>query len=339
MNDGNTELLGKIKWLLFLRVVVVSFFLGAVTLVHLSKGGDLALFRQLQFPLIAAYVVSIASALFLRWVKDPVLFAHVQVDFDILLITVIVWLTGGIESPFAFLYNLAIVSGAILLFYRAAFITAGVSSVCYSAILLWSFQHHPETGSSAAGQLATNLLLNLPAFFIIAYLSGFLARKGFEAERLLKEAQKDYLDLEALKDALIQGIGSGVAITNTQGQINYFNSRAQALTALHEGTVKGKKLTDLFPGLNYNFDGLFAPKGVVVSEFPFIDPQRRNAHLRLTLAPLKYPAEQPIGFVCIFEDVTKQKSLEEKVRLEEELRKAKAHELAPDTEGDRKSVV
>ncbi|OGQ83021.1 MAG: hypothetical protein A3F90_19795 [Deltaproteobacteria bacterium RIFCSPLOWO2_12_FULL_60_19] len=332
MNDGNRELLGKVKWLLFLRVVIVSFFLGAVALVHLSKGGDFALFRQLQLPLIAAYVVSIASALLLRRAGDPIRFAHVQVDFDILLITVIVWLTGGIESPFAFLYNLAIVSGAILLFSRAAFITAGVSSVCYTAVLLWSHHHHFGSWFSAAGQLATDLLLNVPGFFIIAYLSGFLARKGAEAERLLKETQKDYLDLEALKDALIQGVGSGVAITDTQGHINYFNSRAQALTALHEGAVKGKKLTDIFPGLNYNFDGLFAPKGVVVSEFPFIDPQRRNAHLRLTLAPLKYPAEQPIGFVCIFEDVTKQKGLEEKVRLEDEIRKAKAHELSPETE-------
>lgn len=308
----------------------MSFFLGAVALVHLFKGGDLALFHQLQLPLIAAYVVSIASALLLRWAGDPIRFAHVQVDFDILLITVIVWLTGGIESPFAFLYNLAIVGGAILLFSRAAFITAGVSSVCYTAVLLWSHHHHFGSWFSAAGQLATNLLLNVPAFFVIAYLSGLLARKVYEAERLLKEKQKDYLDLEALKDALIQGVGSGIAITDIKGHVNYFNPRAQTLTSLQEAAVKGKKLTDIFPGLTYNFDGVSEGKRIVVDEFAFTEARKGNIQLKLTLAPLNDPSEQAIGYVCIFEDVTKRKELEEKVRLGEEIRKAREHELRVD---------
>jgi two-component system, NtrC family, response regulator PilR len=49
--------------------------------------------------------------------------------------------------------------------------------------------------------------------------------------------------------------------------------------------------------------------------------------LKLTLAPLNDPSEQAIGFVCIFEDVSKRKELEEKVRLGEEIRKAKEREF------------
>ena len=286
MDEAKRELIRKIKWLLFLRVVILSFFLGAAALLHVFKGGDPGLFRYLQIPLIAAYVISIASAIVLRWIRNPVLFAHAQIDFDVLLVTGIVLITGDIESPFAFLYNLAIINGAILLFFRGAFITAGFSSFCYSALLLWS--RYSRAGESA--QLVSNLMLNVPAFFVIAYLSGLLARKVYEAERLLKEKQKDYLDLEALKDALIQGVGSGIAITDIKGYVNYFNPRAQTLTSLQEAVVKGKKLTDIFPGLTYNFDGVSEAKRIVVDEFAFTDARKGNIHLKSTLAPLNDPS-------------------------------------------------
>ena len=334
MNDEKRELTRKIKWLLFLRVVILSFFLGAIALFHFFKGGDTGLFRSLQAPLIAAYIISISSALILPWIKNLVFFAHAQIDFDLLLITGIVLLTGGIESPFPFLYNLAIINSAILLFYRGAFVTAGFSSLCYSALLLWS--HYRLFGSwiSALEPLATGLTLNIPTFFIIASLSGFLARKLSEAERLLKEKQKENVDLEALKEALIQGVGSGVAITNIKGHISYFNAQAQALTSLQEETVRGKKLSHIFPALKYNFDGSQEPKRIIVDDFSFTDPQGRIKHLRLTLAPLSNPSDQPIGFVSIFEDITKHKELEEKVRLEDEMRKGRERELADDGGGE-----
>jgi len=330
LKEESRELTRKIKWLLFLRVVILTFFLGATALFQFFKGGDTGLFRSLQLPLIAAYLISISSALVLPWVKNQGFFAHAQVDFDVLLITGIIFITGDIESPFPFLYNLAVINSAILLFYGGAFITAGFSSLCYTVLLLWSHYRWAGAGLSTAGPLIMNLTLNIPTFFIIASLSGFLARKLYETERLLVEKQQEYLDLEALKEALVQGVGSGVAITDIKGQINYFNAQAQTLTSLQEGTVKGKKLSDIFPGFAYQFDGLQEANRVVVDDFSFSDPQGRNKHLRLTLAPLSDPAKRLIGFVSIFEDITKHKELEEKLRLEEEMRKAREHELTDD---------
>jgi len=320
--DAKQDLVRKIKWLLFLRVVLLSFFLGAAAFLHLFRGGDPALFRYLQIPLIAAYLISIISALVLRLTKNPVIFAHVQIGFDVLLVTGIVFITGANESPFAFLYNLAIINGAILLFLPGGFITAGFSSVCYSALLLWN-----RHGGSEGAQSLTNLMLNVPAFFVIAYLSGILARKVHETERQLDAKQKDYHDLEALKDALIQGVGSGIAITDIKGCVNFFNPRAQTLTSLQEAAVKGKKLTEIFPGLTFNFDGGAEAKRIIVDEFAFTDARKGNVHLKSTLAPLNDPNEQTIGYVCIFEDVTKRKELEEKVRINEEIRKAREREL------------
>jgi len=334
--EEKRELIKRIKWLLFLRVVILFFFLGATGLFHfMREGADTGLFRSLQLPLIAAFVVSIGSALILPWVRNLVFFAHAQVDFDVILITAIVWFTGGVDSPFPLLYNLAIVNGAIFLFYRGASVTAGLSALCYGALLLWS--HYQLHGSLVASsdQLIMALTLNLPTFFLIAFLAGYLSTSVSQTKQLLTEKEKDVRDLEALKEALIQGVGSGVAITDLKGRISYFNHQAQALTSLSPIAVKGKNLTEIFPALSFNFDGDVESKQIAVNEFSFSEPAGQSKQLRLTLAPLSDPAKGAIGFVSIFEDITKQKDLEERVRLEDEMRKARERELV----GEKSSVV
>jgi two-component system response regulator PilR (NtrC family) len=80
--------------------------------------------------------------------------------------------------------------------------------------------------------------------------------------------------------------------------------------------------------LKYRFEGAEHGK-VVPDEFSFICSQSQTKQLRLTLAPLCNAGDQLIGHVAIFEDITRQKEIEEKVRVEEELRRAREFELHP----------
>ncbi|HEY7316846.1 MAG TPA: sigma 54-interacting transcriptional regulator [Candidatus Binatia bacterium] len=318
----------KMRWLLFLRVVILSFFLGAAALFHFFKQqGDPHFFYTLSIPLIIAYAISIGSALILPNIPDLRFFAHLQVDFDVVLITGIIWLTGDFTSPFPFLYNLAVMNGAILLFYRGAFFTAGFSSLCYVALLSWSSAFHYGSGIPVAWSQLMPAVLNIGSFFAIAGLGGFLASKLSETEKLLKEKHTDYLELEALKETLLQGVGSGVAITDAEGRINYFNSQAQNLTLLQEGGVKGKKLNEIFPGMSHNFSSSQAGRSVLTDEIVFAAPHGNPKPLRLTLAPLSNASDQLIGYVSIFEDISKQREVEEKLRLEEKLREAREFDL------------
>ena len=325
MSDEHINLTEKIRWLLLLRVVIVSFFLGASALFNfLQAEWDLNYLLNLSVPLILAYIISIASVLFLTRFHNLRLLAHAQVSFDVLLITGIIWITGDIASPFSFLYNLAVMNAAILLFYRGAFIAAASSSICYTGLLLWSrYLYHSGNGAPLYWSPVVTVVLNVGSFFVIAWLSGFLADKLSATEKLLKEKQIDYLELDAFKDALLQGIGSGVAITAAEGQINFFNPHAQTLTGLDEASVKGKRIDQIFPGLSYDFQRNRRVGTVITDELPFSGPQGVQKQIRLTLAPLSNAQEETIGFVAILEDITKQKQIEEKVRLEEELRRAR----------------
>ena len=328
--DERKDLAAKIRWLLFLRVIILSFFLGAAALFHFfNQEGNPQLFYSLLIPLIAAYTISIASVWLLPRMPDLRVFAHLQVDLDVILISGIIWITGDIVSPFPFLYNLAVMNGAILLFYRGAFFTAGFSSLCYVALLgLAGSLSHVKADPTLQPMLMP-VVLNIGSFFAIAWLGGFLAKKLSETETLLKAKQIDYQELETLKEALLQGVGSGVAIADARGCVNYFNDQAQHLTALQEGAAKGKRLDQILPGINYNFQG--APNGArgVIDEVQFATPQGGRKQLRLTLTPLNDSREQLIGYVCTLEDITKQKEFEEKIRLEEELRRARETDLQP----------
>ncbi len=90
--------------------------------------------------------ISIGSVALLSASRDLRLFAHAQVGFDVVLITGIIWITGDIASPFSFLYNLAVMNGAVLLFYRGAFFAAACSSFSYASLLIWSRYGNPGLG-------------------------------------------------------------------------------------------------------------------------------------------------------------------------------------------------
>jgi two-component system response regulator PilR (NtrC family) len=328
--DERKDLAERIRWLLLLRVVTLTFFLGASALFHFFQiERDVIYLISLSVPLILAYLISVGSGLLLPRIQNLRGFAHVQVSFDVLLITGIIWLTGDIASPFAFLYNLAVMNAAILLFYRGAFLTAASSSVCYTALLLWSrYWDHAGVGMPLYWSPLVTVLLNIGSYFVIAWLGGFLADKLGEMEKLLKEKQIDYLELDAFKDALLEGIGNGVAITDDRGQINFFNRQAQTLTALEETNVKGKRLDQVFPGLNFDLQRNRSAGTIVTDEFPFEGPQSMQRQLRLTLAPLSNAKQVFVGFVAILADITKQKQIEEKIRLEEEMRRARESALS-----------
>jgi two-component system, NtrC family, response regulator PilR len=336
--DEGKDLNEKIRWLLLLRVVILSFFLGATALVHfLQAESDTKYLINLSLPLILAYAISIGSALLLPRLKHLRPFAHGQVALDIVLITGIIWITGDDSSPFSFLYNLAVINAAILLYYQGAFIAAGVSSGSYAALTLWS-HYLLQTGNTIPLPLPWNavvtMVINIGSFFAIAALSGYLAQKLGEAQKLLKEKQIDFQELDAFKDALLQGIGSGVAITDSEGRINYFNQQAQSLTSLNEAAVMGKPFDQIFPGLKFDFHRNDRLSAVFSQELPLTGLQGLQKQMRLTLTPLSDSKELLLGYVSIFEDITKQKQIEEKVRIEEELRRSRECDLQVPSKGN-----
>src|SRR5215831_15227486 len=95
------ELKKKLVVVAFIRVLLVTLSLGALFLFS-HPYVDLT---DWHFGLIVGtYVLSIGYALILRYLPAVLALAYVQIVLDTTLVTVLVALTGGIESVFTFVF-------------------------------------------------------------------------------------------------------------------------------------------------------------------------------------------------------------------------------------------
>ena len=106
----------KLRWLIGLRVVVVTVFLGLFLALNTGASGDTTS-RLFGLLIVGTYTLTIVYALALKWLSprwDP-LFAVVQIAGDLACITTVVGMTGRIDSPFTFLYPVVILAGTMVL--------------------------------------------------------------------------------------------------------------------------------------------------------------------------------------------------------------------------------
>ena len=77
-------------------------------------------------------------------------FVYLQVIFDALIVTAIVHITGGADSPFAFLYILVISSGALLLPLPGGVLVGVLATILFLADAIWlqlgGCSHRPPGG-------------------------------------------------------------------------------------------------------------------------------------------------------------------------------------------------
>jgi two-component system sensor histidine kinase PilS (NtrC family) len=153
---------------------------------------------------------------------------------DLGLVTGFIYLTGGAESPFSFLYLLTIIIGTILLVHRGGFLVAAGSWVMYAGMALlvrrgilpaWPEGVY-EPGDMATVRLLYLLVAHLVSFFGVAYLAYYLAESLHRAGQELEMRQSDLLQLRAYTDNIIDSMNSGLLTTDGEGGITFANRAA-----------------------------------------------------------------------------------------------------------------
>ena len=141
-SGGIDDLKNRLQWLMFFRIIIASFFLGVVAITQLQRSDSyLAPYLVRIYSLTGSiYLLTFIYILILPLIKKLKIFAYIQIMIDVLLISLSIFFTGGINSMFSFMYSLSIISASILLYIFGGIITATVSSLLYS--LLISLQHY-----------------------------------------------------------------------------------------------------------------------------------------------------------------------------------------------------
>ena len=154
--------------------------------------------------------------------------ARLQVLTDMVLVAVIVYVTGGIDSSFTFLYPLIIIVASILLTRAWAFLTAALAFIASGAVLELSYFEVIRSYSMTRPDLRSlqvSILINLFAYAAIAYLSTQLSMKLRQADVQLEEQSGALENLQALHENIVNSMSGGLITTGIDGRVRLVNTR------------------------------------------------------------------------------------------------------------------
>lgn len=279
----------------------------------------------LAFATVAGLSVIYYAALnFAPRVIDQV---RIQFVVDVLLITVLVWGTGDIVSPYITLYIVVIsVSGFFLGRAETLYISIG----CAVIFTLLSALISQDLVYSGSGEQPMSRVLQIVGVNNVAILLvGLLAARLSERRKLsedLKYAEEMFDNLNLLHERIVDSIGNGLVTTDLSGRIYAFNRSAEEITGITAKEAIGKNVFDIFghemhdkvaAALDPHHTGPFEPVN-------FESRLERGASISpVTLAcsvvPLTGRSGQTNGLILTFRDVSEIKSLEEEVRRSDRL--------------------
>jgi two-component system sensor histidine kinase PilS (NtrC family) len=306
-----------LTWLAKVRVAAISF-LFAVELVIVNLTPNNVPIRLFETTIVAWFTVSFFFVVLQSLWNDHRLQAITQIFTDLAFVTVVVWVTGGIDTFFNFLYPLVIIVASILLPRYWAYFTAAVSFILFGAILELSyFEKLPSFQSSPRGDsksLLVIILINFFAYLAVAHLSSALAAKLRQAGLELQDKSGELLSLQALHENVVHSIRSGLITTDIEGRITLMNAPGQKLLERTASAVYGRYVSELFLDRLPHLEGSSAQ-----GEVRGLTPAGSEKTFGVTVTALTVPGPGTIGYVYTFEDRTELRRLEREIRMRDRL--------------------
>jgi len=324
--DSREELFKKLQWLMLLRVIGVTFFLGTTILIHLTETHTyFSSFLLYLYTLIGAvYLLTFLYIVLLKLLKHLKLFAYIQIVIDVLFIAGVIYSTGGMDSVFSFMYIFPIIYASILLYRKGGLLIASASSIIHGVSLDLEFYGliQPLSGRFSAiktyqgENLFYNILMDISAFYLVAFLSSVLSEQVRRSKAQLKEREIDLLELEALNQNIIQSMGSGLLALDADERITFLNRAGEEITGLKFLEVYNLTLQETFPNCKIPDDVNYgSPRWETI----FKRKDGVNLHLGFSVSTLRDDKGRTRGRILIFQDLTGFKKMEDQVKRAERL--------------------
>ena len=313
----------RLRIFIYARIIVSFLFLASTILLSLQN--PLEAVNHFQTGLVRlmafSFIFSIISHFALKIHKFRFFLTYLQTIWDLLFVTVLLLFTGGINSPYSFLYLLSIMNAGVLLGRREALYTASLCAILYGAIV--DFQYFGLLSSIGLSQLdAVHLgaihlfyiiFLNLIGFCLTAFITGHLYESARESEVALRDKTVDYDELYRLNTTIVSNVENGLLTITPQGNIRVFNRYAETVTGQTQADVYDKQLLSVFPEL---VEIMEHPEGVISREIRYEAPEKKMMILGCSAIPFTDINGQIAGYIINFTDLTELK------RMESELKKA-----------------
>ena len=268
----------------------------------------------------------------------------IQIAGDLVVETVLVYFTGGLDSPFSFLYLVSIITASMLLYRRGGLLAASGAVILYGALgdlMYYGVLPLPEQSwfiptPWTSSRLYFNMATNFAGFYATAFLTSYLSEKLRKTFEELDANRQNLAELRALNQNVVESIPSGLITLSPAGVVTFINPAGCFI--LHEDaqSVIGRRIEHFGFCTDDEWRALLErfTTGAVVrrekSDFPIGD----EAHtIGFAVTPLNAIDGTASGYTLIFQDLTDMKKLEAELRLKDrmaavgELSAGIAHEI------------
>jgi two-component system sensor histidine kinase PilS (NtrC family) len=306
---------------LMLSVVVLAWMVGSIEILYSPFG-------RFVFGLLATtYLASLAYAISLRRIRDPVQFADIQIGVDLVLVTLLVHATGGAQSGYTFLYLVdVVVVSALPKGFGAATVSLASALLFVSISLLGYFKILPPiTGQTVfpwdltREEIAFRIVIFVAGLVSVGSLGVSLARQRRKVGERLAVQQQIVGDLASLHQDTIRCLSSGLVTTTLDGTITTMNDAASEILGLAGRPRVGQKLSKHIPRLDEVLAKVGAQGRVLRDEVDAIRVDGEERKLGLSATPLSDHSGLVTGRVIHFQDLTDLREMEQVVARSERL--------------------
>ncbi len=317
MGDGSSDRHYRTFYIInYIRtsVITVLLFCTAFILIFLDNPYT---FFPIILTLFSALVFSVLNFYLLKRARFRFVFFF-QLYFDILVITLLVYFSGGITSPLYFLYILPIIIASFFLskkeaFYIAAlsFIVLGImSDLMYLGLL--PFYSTMFVSTITLPTFIYNIIMSFFGFMLVAALTSWYFEKVKEQREELRVVQNNLRDISMLNRVVLDKIGSGFLISDESGNLITFNATARELLKI-EGN---RRVGEIF-GLTESTDSLLIK--VAAGSGYYFEKEIDGRHLGISVSEIReiYSFKSVLAFIIM--DLTDQKEFEMELKRKEHM--------------------
>lgn len=264
------------------------------------------------------------NGIFLVFIKQKrclIIVKHIQPVINILLITIGVHYTGGIESMFTYLYLMVITGESIRMGIKRGYVFAAISLLCYGIVIVIEFAGiipHIHTSTFFAEDAFKRLSFFMFSYitiivFLVAFLSGYLSqvvRHILQAknEELIRANQK-IITTTSILQAILDNMSEGVISVDANQAILSANTKSYELLNIQEKDIINKPLGQFFSEtlLGSVITQALKKEKMVSCQIDIPLDEKESRYLLSKITPLKDKDGSFSEAVIVFQDISAEK--------------------------------
>jgi two-component system sensor histidine kinase PilS (NtrC family) len=305
------EIINKLKWFMLIRLLLISVLLGISPFV--LGLGTTPFFLLIGFLYIATVGYSVLLTTHIALKPQ----AYLQFLVDVVIETVILAMTGGVESGFVLLYVLSIVSASIIIGGQAGVIISITCSAFYALLGIGSYFGLISPGVSRSSGLVSDPVYISYLIFVRATIFCLL---GFLVDYLANNLKKNRLELDKTKklsEKILMQMQSGLVTTDDFGRIVYANKAAEEILGYSRREMQGESWNRFLGKPVADIDNQWLSEDAKSFSRCQIRVKRKDGGeipIGFTVSSLLDDGGKGAGLLILFRDLTQIHRMEERMR-------------------------